>query len=114
RGAGRHHGVSPLENASRLAAGSMVFPQQRVYIVLVYGVIWRRRKRSARQQQKPFTVATEPTEKPDMSANATASKAIDSAWNFVVKVPGGEQKSIVTLKSDGNKLTGTLNSEEYG
>lgn len=47
-----------------------------------------------------------------MSDNTAA--AIDCAWDFVVKIPGGEQKSIVTLKSDGDKLTGTMNSEEYG
>ena len=48
-----------------------------------------------------------------MSSN-TISKPIDCSWNFVVKVPGGEQKSVVTLKSNGSTLTGTMNSEEYG
>ncbi|OUS23949.1 hypothetical protein A9Q99_25680 [Gammaproteobacteria bacterium 45_16_T64] len=42
------------------------------------------------------------------------SKVIDQAWDFAVKIPGGEQKSIVTLKSDGDALVGTMNSEEYG
>ena len=42
------------------------------------------------------------------------SKVIDYAWDFAVSVPGGKQKSIVTLKSDGEALTGTMNSEEYG
>ena len=47
-----------------------------------------------------------------MTANTAA--AIDGAWDFVVKVPTGEQKSVVTLKSQGDKLTGTMNSAEYG
>ncbi|AUM12374.1 hypothetical protein [Ketobacter alkanivorans] len=43
------------------------------------------------------------------------SKVIDCSWDFVVKAPGGkEEKSVVTLKSDGATLTGTMNSEEYG
>lgn len=43
------------------------------------------------------------------------SKQIDCSWNFVVKAPGGkEEKSIVTLKSEGDVLTGTMDSEEYG
>ncbi len=45
---------------------------------------------------------------------SNVANAIDAAWDFVVKIPGGEQKSIVTLKSDGGKLTGTMNSETYG
>lgn len=48
-----------------------------------------------------------------MSANAELT-AIDNVWDVTVKVPGKEQKSIVTLKSDGEALTGTMNSEEYG
>ncbi|MDX1692293.1 MAG: hypothetical protein R3208_00935 [Ketobacteraceae bacterium] len=48
-----------------------------------------------------------------MSANAEAT-AIDSVWDVTVKVPGKEQKSIVTLKSEGDTLTGTMDSEEYG
>ena len=42
------------------------------------------------------------------------SKVIDHAWDFTVTVPGAKQKSIVTLKSDGDTLVGTMNSEEYG
>jgi len=43
------------------------------------------------------------------------SKQIDCTWDFVVKAPGGkEEKSIVSLKSEGETLTGTMNSEEYG
>ncbi len=41
-------------------------------------------------------------------------KAIDCVWNVKVQIPGKEQLSVVTLKSDGNTLTGTMNSEEYG
>ena len=41
-----------------------------------------------------------------MSANAEAT-AIDCVWDVTVKVPGKEQKSVVTLKSDGETLTGT-------
>jgi len=44
----------------------------------------------------------------------TALKQVDGAWNFVVKVPGGEQQSVVTLRSEGSLLTGTMSSEEYG
>ena len=34
------------------------------------------------------------------------SKQIDCTWDFVVKAPGGkEEKSIVSLKSDGETLT---------
>lgn len=47
-------------------------------------------------------------------SNANVANGIDCAWNFVVKIPGGEQKSIVTLKSNGNTLTGTMNSADYG
>jgi hypothetical protein len=43
------------------------------------------------------------------------SKVIDCKWNFVVKAPGGkEEKSIVTLKSEGESLVGTMDSAEYG
>ena len=49
-----------------------------------------------------------------MTTTATPKTAIDCSWEFIVKIPGGEQKSIVTLKSDGNKLTGTMDSKDYG
>lgn len=39
---------------------------------------------------------------------------IDCAWDFAVKTPGGEQKSIVTLKSNGGTLVGTMDSQQYG
>lgn len=42
------------------------------------------------------------------------SGTIDHVWNFVVKVPMGEQKSVLTLKSDANTLTGKMDSEVYG
>lgn len=43
------------------------------------------------------------------------AKVIDCTWDFVVKAPGGkEEKSIVSLKSSGESLTGTMDSEEYG
>ena len=45
---------------------------------------------------------------------SNVANAIDCVWDFVVKIPGGEQKSIVTLKSNGGTLTGTMNSAEYG
>lgn len=34
--------------------------------------------------------------------------AIDSVWDVAVKVPAGEQKSVVSLKSEGDKLVGYL------
>lgn len=45
---------------------------------------------------------------------STVATEIDQAWDFAVKTPGGEQKSIVTLKSSGGKLTGTMDSQQYG
>lgn len=42
------------------------------------------------------------------------SGSIDHVWNFVVKVPMGEQKSVLTLKSEANTLVGNMNSEVYG
>ena len=43
------------------------------------------------------------------------AKVIDCTWDFVVKAPGGkEEKSVVSLKSDGENLTGTMDSQEYG
>ncbi|MCG8313853.1 MAG: hypothetical protein MI976_11600 [Pseudomonadales bacterium] len=46
-------------------------------------------------------------------SNAEAT-AIDCAWDVQVQTPGKAQKSVITLKSDGDKLTGNMNSEEYG
>ena len=46
-----------------------------------------------------------------MSAEATA---IDGVWDITVQVPGKAQQSVVTLKSDGETVTGTMDSEEYG
>lgn len=45
---------------------------------------------------------------------STTAAAIDGAWDFTVKTPTGEQKSVVTLKSEGDKLTGSMDSKEYG
>lgn len=44
----------------------------------------------------------------------TTAAAIDCAWDFVVKTPTGEQRSVVTLKSEGDKLVGTMDSKDYG
>jgi len=46
--------------------------------------------------------------------NMTTAAAIDCSWDFVVKTPAGEQKSVVTLKSEGGTLTGSMDSKEYG
>lgn len=46
-----------------------------------------------------------------MSNTATV---IDGAWDLIVKAPGGEQKSVVTLKSDGDVLVGTISNEKFG
>jgi hypothetical protein len=32
---------------------------------------------------------------------------VDGVWDVTVKSPMGEQKSVLTLKSEGNKVTGT-------
>lgn len=45
---------------------------------------------------------------------STEATAIDCVWDVTVQVPGKAQQSVVTLKSDGETLTGTMNSEEYG
>ena len=45
---------------------------------------------------------------------STTAAAIDCAWDFEVKTPTGAQKSIVTLKSEGDKLVGTMDSKDYG
>lgn len=45
---------------------------------------------------------------------STTVSAIDGAWDFAVKTPTGEQKSVVTLKSEGDKLVGTMDSKDYG
>jgi len=45
---------------------------------------------------------------------STTAAVIDCAWDFVVKTPGGEQKSVVTLKSEGDTLVGTMDSKDYG
>lgn len=39
---------------------------------------------------------------------------IDQEWDLTVNVPGKTQQSILTLKSNGSELTGTMDSEEYG
>ena len=44
----------------------------------------------------------------------TTAAAIDGAWNFSVKTPTGEQKSVITLKSEGDTLVGTMDSKDYG
>lgn len=45
---------------------------------------------------------------------STTAAAIDCAWDFEVKTPTGVQKSVITLKSEGDKLVGTMDSKEYG
>lgn len=42
------------------------------------------------------------------------TKVIDCAWDFEVSSPGKKDKSVVTLKSEGDVVTGTMNSEEFG
>lgn len=44
----------------------------------------------------------------------STAKKIDGAWNLIVKAPGGEQKSVVTLKSEGESLVGTISNEKFG
>lgn len=40
--------------------------------------------------------------------------AIDSSWNLVLKAPNGEQNSILTLKSEGDQLVGTISNDSFG
>ncbi len=42
------------------------------------------------------------------------TREIDCAWDFEVSSPGKKDKSVVTLKSEGNLVTGTMNSADYG
>lgn len=44
----------------------------------------------------------------------STATAIDCVWDVTVETPGKKQQSIVTLKSDGEALTGTMDSAEYG
>lgn len=39
---------------------------------------------------------------------------IDTTWDLTVNVPGKAQESVLSLKSDGATLTGTMDSSEYG
>lgn len=45
---------------------------------------------------------------------STTAAAIDCAWNLVLKAPNGEQRSVVTLKSEGDVLTGTIANDSFG
>ncbi|RLP53381.1 MAG: hypothetical protein D6160_16410 [Ketobacter sp.] len=39
---------------------------------------------------------------------------IDGAWNLILKAPNGEQQSVLTLKSEGDALTGTIANDSFG
>ncbi len=45
---------------------------------------------------------------------STTATAIDCAWNLILKSPTGDQHSVLTLKSDGNLLTGTIANDSFG
>lgn len=45
---------------------------------------------------------------------STTAASIDCAWNLILKAPNGVQESVVTLKSEGDKLTGTIANEKFG
>lgn len=45
---------------------------------------------------------------------STTAATIDCAWNLVIKAPNGEQRSVVTLKSDGESLSGTIANDDFG
>lgn len=45
---------------------------------------------------------------------STTAAAIDCAWNLVLKAPNGVQESVVTLKSDGAVLKGTISNKDFG
>lgn len=40
--------------------------------------------------------------------------SIDNAWNIVINTPIGERKGLLTLKSDGDALSGNLSSDSDG
>lgn len=44
----------------------------------------------------------------------TTATVIDGAWDLVLKAPNGVQKSVLTLKSDGAALTGTISNDSFG
>ena len=45
---------------------------------------------------------------------SSTTAAIDCAWNLVINSPTGTQHSVVTLKSDGGVLTGTISNDSFG
>lgn len=38
--------------------------------------------------------------------------AIDGKWNITIKTPMGDQKGVLTLKQDGDALTGEMSSPQ--
>ena len=47
-------------------------------------------------------------------AVSTSETVIDNAWDLIIQAPNGEQRSVVTLKSEGGVLTGTITNPEFG
>lgn len=45
---------------------------------------------------------------------STTETAIDGSWNLTLKAPNGVQTSVVTLKSEGGVLTGTIANDSFG
>ena len=45
---------------------------------------------------------------------SVTAAAIDGAWKLLIKSPTGDQQSIVTLKSEGDALTGTIANDTFG
>ena len=45
---------------------------------------------------------------------STTTAVIDGAWSLTVKAPNGTQTSVVTLKSEGEVLTGTIANDSLG
>ncbi len=45
---------------------------------------------------------------------STTATVIDGAWKLTVKAPNGTQTSVVTLKSEGEALTGTIANDSFG
>ena len=42
------------------------------------------------------------------------SAVIDGAWKLTIKAPNGQQESVVTLKTEGGAIKGTIANDKFG
>jgi NAD(P)-dependent dehydrogenase (short-subunit alcohol dehydrogenase family) len=50
----------------------------------------------------------------NVNITPVAKQSLDNVWDITVKSSVGDQKSVLTLKSDGAKLLGNVNNDQYG